>query len=324
MRLPDLSLGQLRDLADVTVLIASAHASGLFQALAPAPASADDVARSLDLDVRATRITLLALAEAGLLEHSGGTFTPSARCRRELCDPAHPEYVGGGLPHWLESIRAWSRLGDVLRRGGPLEGRKGAREPEGVARFMSAMAAAPRERIERIVDRCLDRLPGARSVLDVGAGPGHVTRAFAARGLRATLFDRPEIVDHVREAYDLAGVDGLSLVAGDFTTDPLPEGPFDVVLLSNVLHIYGPHRNRALLGKAAEVLSPAGVVAVAEFLRGRSSKAARFGVQMLVKTEEGDAYSEEQVAGWLTDAGFGDVQVDDLDADRQLVTAAKG
>ena len=45
---------------------------------------------------------------------------------------------------------------------------------------------------------------------------------------------------------------------------------------------------------------------------------------MLIKSDEGDAYSEEQISGWLTEVGFEDVRVDDLDADRQLMTARKG
>ena len=324
MRFPDLPLADLRDMADLTVLVASAHEAGVFAALADAPATSDDLADRLGFDRRATRITLLALAEAGLLDRSGDTFTPSQRCRAELAEPGGPEYMGGGLALWLDSVRAWSRLGEVLLRGGPLEARSLVRSPQSVAHFMSAMAAAPQTRIDRIVEQCLDRHPEATSVLDVGGGPGHITRAFVTRGMHGTLFDTPEVLDHVESAYGLDHLERLTLAPGDFTTDPLPPGPFDLVLLSNVLHIYGPDANQALLSKVARVLPEGGVIAVAEFLRGRSGKAARFGVQMLIKSDEGDAYSEAQISGWLAEAGFEDVHVNDLDADRQLMTARKG
>jgi SAM-dependent methyltransferase len=324
MRLPDMPLADLRDMADLTVLVASAHEAGIFAALADVPATSDDLARRLGFDERATRITLLALAESGLLHRSGDTFTPSPRCRAELAEPGGPDYVGGGLALWLDSIRAWSRLGEVLVRGGPLEARSLVRSPKSVARFMAAMAAAPQDRIDRIVALCRGRHPEANSILDVGGGPGHMTRAFIDRGLRGTLFDTAEVLDHVEDAYGLNHLEGLTLAPGDFTADPLPPGPFDLVLLSNVLHIYGPDTNRALLRKTAGVLPVGGVVAVVEFLRGRSGKAARFGVQMLIKSDEGDAYSEAQISAWLTEVGFEDVRVDDLDADRQLMTARKG
>ncbi len=324
MRFTDMPLADLRDMADLTVLVASAHEAGVFAALADAPATSDDLADRMGFDRRATRITLLALAEAGLLDDSGGTYTPSPQCRAELGEPGGPQYVGGGLALWLDSVRAWSHLGEVLLRGGPLEARSLVRSPQSVARFMSAMAAAPQARVDRIVEQCLTRHPEATSVLDVGGGPGHMTRAFVARGLQGTLFDTAEVLDHVEGAYGLDHLEGLTLVPGDFTADPLPPGPFDLVLLSNVLHIYGPDANQAVLSKVARVVPVGGVVAVAEFLRGRSSKAARFGVQMLIKSDEGDAYSEEQISRWLTQAGFEDVRVDDLDVDRQLMTARRG
>lgn len=324
MRLPDdLSLNDLRDLSDLTVLLAAATEAGVLTSLAHEPATPDELARRLGFDSRATRITVLALEEAGVLVRENDRFAPGERCRAELCDPEAPGYVGGGLPLWLRSVRAWTRLGEALERGGPLEQRSAERLPEDVARFMAGMAAAPQERVERVVELCLERLPDARTVLDVGGGPGHMTRAFVARGLRGTLYDTREIIAYVTGAYGLDDVDGLTTATGNFTTDPLPDGPFDLVLVSNVMHIYGPDTNRRLAEMMAGVVRPGGVVAVAEFLRGRSRKAGRFGIQMLLKSEDGDAYSRDEIAGWLDAAGFGDVQVADLDPDRQLLTAVR-
>ena len=149
-----------------------------------------------------------------------------------------------------------------------------------------------------------------------------MSRAFVDRGVSATLLDTPDIVDHVMDGYGLRGVDGLSVVPGDFNQS-LPPGPFDVVLLSNVLHIYAPERNRALLARTFEALTVGGVVAVAEFLRGRSPRAARFGIQMLLHTDEGNAYGQEELSAWLLESGFAAIEVVDLDAQRQLVTAMK-
>ena len=260
--------------------------------------------------------------ELGLLEEVAGTYRPTARCRAELCDPGSDAYVAGGLSHWLSSMRSWTRLDEVLRRGGPLEKRAEKRDATRVNRFMSAMAAAPEERIRRIVALCLERKPDAKTALDVGGGPGLMSRAFAARGLEATLLDTPEVIEHVRDVYGLASVDGLETVAGDFN-EALPEGPFDIVLLSNVLHIYGPERIRALFARVAAVTRPGGVVAIQEFLRGRSGRAGRFGIRMLLLTDEGNAYSEAELAGWLRAAGFAEARVDDVDEDRQLLTAAR-
>jgi SAM-dependent methyltransferase len=324
MNIEDFSLGQLRDFGDIAVLIAAASEAGVFGALNDGPRSAAEIASSLDYDHRAVRIVLLALEDTGLVTSEGDRFALSERGARELGDPGAPGFVGKGLPQWLRSIRASTRLGEVLRRGGPVEKRTRARSPERVARFTRAMAAAPVERLERIADLCLDRCPEARSILDLGGGPGHITRAFVARGLRGTLLDTPDIVAHVVDAYGLSEVEGLNVVAADFNRDPLPAGPFDIVLLSNVIHIYDEGAVRALVCRVADVLRPGGLVAIAEFLRGRSSRAGYLALQMLLKSDAGDTYSEEQLRDWMAEAGLGDIRVDSLDQDRQLVTGVRG
>ena len=323
MRLDDFTLAELRDLADATVLVAASSEAGLFAALRDAPASAEEVAERSGGDLRATWIVLQALVETGLLERIGGRYAPTARCSEELCDPDGPRYVGLGLPHWLATVRATTRLSDVLRRGGPLEPRRPQRSPAHVARFTAAMTAMPEARMERIVDLCLERRPAASSVLDVGGGPGHLTRAFLRRGLVGTLLDTPDVIDHVVGAYGLPDVPGLEVIAADFIKDPLPPGPFDVVLLSNVLHIHGPSVNAGLFEKVAAVSAPGGVVAVVGFFRGLSRRAASLGIRMLLKSERGDACSERAIRTWMQDAGFTDTRVDALDGDRHLLTAVR-
>jgi len=118
-------------------------------------------------------------------------------------------------------------------------------------------------------------------------------------------------------------VTGLNVVAADFNKDPLPKGPFDIVLLSNVLHIYGPDTVRALLRAVSDVLSPHGLVAIQEFLLGRSPHAGRLGLRMLLKSEDGEAYSSEQLGGWLSEAGIHDLRIDELDPERQLMTGIR-
>ncbi len=319
MHLDDFALGDLRDLTDGMVLVAAAEDAGIFAALARGPRTPAEVAEDLGYDPRATRIVLQALSEVGFLEAVEERFAPTPRCLRELCDPDGEAYVGRGLPHWLRSVRATTQLGEVLRDGGPIETKAAARTPAQAARFTAAMAAAPAARVERIVDLCLERHPGARSVLDVGGGPGHMTRAFLRRGLRGTLLDTEDIIAHVVPAYGLDAVPGLTVVPRDFTRDTLPPGPFDVVLLSNVIHIYGEDAIRALFRASVRVLAPGGIVAVAEFFRGRSGRAAHLGLQMLLKSEQGDAHPEASVAAWLAEAGLAEIRVEELDPDRHLM-----
>ncbi len=326
-------LDHLRDLSVQAALVAAASKAGIFRGLLEEPAEAPELADRLDLDRRAVEILLAALADLELLIDVSGQYRLREVARRCLADPDGPEYQAGGLPLWLENLRAFTRLPEVLERGGPLdehdgdEGEDEERDEEGLADFMAAMAAAPEERIQRLADRCLERLEpeGDRRprLLDLGGGPGHMSRVFVERGFRATLFDRPDTVDFVGREYGLEREEDVELVGGDFLEDPLPEGPFDVVLLSNIVHIYAPDTNRRLLEKVAGVTRDGGVAAVADFLRGRSPRAARFALVMLLRTDEGNTYTGEEISSWMTDAAFRDPRISELDRDRQVVTAVK-
>lgn len=340
MRVEGHELSELRDLAETTATVAAAYDAGVFRALAEeagGAATAADVAARAGLDPRAVGILLPVLAEIGLVERDGtgadARFALTGEARRGLADPDADEFEGGGLPLWLHNLRAFTHLPDVLASGEPLE-----REEEdadearaSLARFMAGMAASPRARLERIVDACLARLPARRrapdvrrrTVLDLGGGPGHMTRVFVERGLRGTLFDRPETIDFVAGAYGLDAVDGLELAGGDFMEDPLPDGPFDVVLISNVVHMYAAERNRELLRKVAGVTAPGGVVGVADFFRGRSRRAVRFALVMLLRTEGGNSYTEDEVGTWLARAGFEAPETVQVDEDRHLITAVR-
>ncbi len=327
MRIDDLSFDELRDLSEAMVTVAAGVSAGVFAELGGRPATPDELARRLELDRRAVEIVVPVLAQLGFLEvGEDGRYRPAPRAQEELADPASPEYEGGGMPLWLENLRAWTHLPRVLDQGGPVDrvlDEEPEDDPQRLARFMAGMAAAPQERVERLADGVLARNPDAATLLDLGGGPGHISRAFVERGLRVTLLDLPDTVEFVRREYELDTVEDLVTVGADFLEDPLPPGPFDAILLSNILHMLSPDDCRRLLRKVADVASPGAVVGVADFVRGRSSRAVRFAVVMLLRTQGGNTYTVDDHREWFGDAGFDDLQVIDLDPDRQLLTARR-
>lgn len=332
MRIAGHELTELRDLAEATATVAAAYEAGVFAGLDTSPATADELAGRTGLDARAVGILLPVLVELELLREEAGRYQLTGPVRRHLVDRESGEFEAGGLPLWLRNLRRFTHLPDVLASGEPVhrDEQDPATQRENLARFMAGMAAAPDERVQEIVNVCVARFEEnggsgdrPRRVLDLGGGPGHMTRAFVERGLRGTLVDRPETVEFVADAYGLADVEGLELVGADFLEDRLPEGPFDVVLMSNVVHIYSPDANRELFRKVAAVTAPGGVAAVADFFRGRSERAVRFALVMLFNTEGGNTYTEAEIGGWLEGAGFRAPETTQVDADRHLITAVR-
>lgn len=319
MKADEPALIQLRDGAETAATIAAAAAVGITGALADGPVSVDEVARMRGLDGRATRILVEALVAAGYADRTKAGFVLTRRGRAELGEDG----AGAGLSLWIDNLRAWVQLPDVIASGAPVEHAGTQADEDALASYMAGMAAAPAARIERLVELCLERVPDARSILDLGGGPGHFARAFIERGLRATLVDTPETVDFVGRAYGLRDIDQLELSGADFLEDPLPKGPFDLILLSNVTHLFPPDVNRRLIRRTWDGLRPGGAIAIADFVRGRSPRAARFALVMLLRTAAGDTYAEQDYVQWLEEAGFSDHRVDDIEPERQLITSLK-
>lgn len=100
-------------------------------------------------------------------------------------------------------------------------------------------------------------IPGARRVLDLGAGNGWLSRRLTPR-YRVTALD----LDAGETG--LAGLDEPSVgrVCGDLETLPLRDGTFDVVIAAASLH-YSAHHER-ILAEAARVLRGGGVFILAD------------------------------------------------------------
>jgi len=325
MSVDDLSLNELRDAADRAVTAASAVEAGIFRGLARSDGTMDaaELATHLGADERAVAILLPPLVRLGLLRREGDRFSLTEESRRTLGDAESPEYAGGGMGLWLHNLRAWTRLPEAVATGLPpaeIQAPDEEDERAAIARFMAGMAAAPADRVERTVDLVLERAGEPRTILDVGGGPGHYALAFAERGIRATVLDRPEVIDFVREEYGLAADERIDTVGADFLADPIRTG-FDIALVNNVTHMLSPEQNRTLLRKVRGSLEGEGLIVIGDFVRGRSARADWFALIMLLRTEGGNTYSEADYAAWLEETGFGEMEVVDVEPDRQLIMA---
>lgn len=331
--------------AEWALAAAAAQELGLFDALAEGPLPLPALAGRLELDPRGAGILLGVLVELGLVRADPEGYRLTGQGRARFVDRDSPDFEAPAMRQWRANIRRWClHLEEAVREGRPPEerpGREGIADREAapgegtgseedeevrIARFMAAMANKSPELVERVLGTCRERLreagiePGEVRALDLGGGPGTFARRFAGWGGRAVLAERPEVVEHVADAYGLREVPGLELWAGDFLEE-FPEGPFDLVLLANIAHIYDAETNARLLRRVAAETRPGGVVAILDFVRGVSEFASLFAITMLLETERGDTYARETYERWLKQAGYGAVRLRTLDPDRQLLTA---
>ena len=293
------------------VLIAALELN-LFTAIGTDVWTISDLARDMKVSERGLAILCRNLAMAGLLKKQGEAYTNS-RLGATALNAQHPAYRGDYLrlitSHWTD----WGRLLESVKTGLPLDHDE-PEEPDYRRRFTWAMHHRTLETAPKIAAQ-ID-LRGARTLLDLGGGPGTYAMAFLAKNptLRATVCDRPAALDVAQEIASAhkAGA-RLSYLPLDVMTEDIP-GAYDVIWYSNVLHIYSPKDNQTLFRRALASLNPGGRLLIQDaFLHDRNGlfpeEASLFAVSMLLFTERGNTYSAAETRAWLTDAGFERIKV---------------
>lgn len=326
--------------AEWALAAAAAQELGLATALARGPRRRVELADELELDPRGTGILLGVLLDLGLVREDEDGLRLTGQGRARYIDRDAPDFDAHAMRQWRANIRGWILgIEEAVRTGappggGPPEAGAGSGDAEGedeeaaLRRFMAAMANKDPELVSRVVATCRDRLretgidPAASRSLDLGGGPGTLARALTAWGGEVVLADRPDVIDYVRAAHEPQARRGLELWSGDFLED-FPPGPFDLVLASNITHIYDRATNAALLERVAAATTPGGIVAIVDFVRGVSEFASLFAITMLLNTERGDTYARQDYEAWLAAAGYGEIRLVSLDPDRQLLTARR-
>ncbi|SPF43708.1 O-methyltransferase family protein [Candidatus Desulfosporosinus infrequens] len=267
----------------------------------------------LNLNPRAVWMVLEALVDLGYVTKQGETVTLSEETRKMIYDPAAPNYVGFAFMHRYNLIRSWVQLPEIMTSG-QLATRD--QDPENTRYFMEAMRHGAEKSAPVIAEYLLADPDKGMRVLDIGGGPLIYGSAFSARGAKVTVLDLPPVVQLMQEKADKAGI---TLFPGDFNLG-LPSGPFDLVYLGSICHIFGETENRELFKKVSQVLVTGGNIAIVDMVRGTNPYAAVFGVNMLVGTVNGGTWTLDQYTEWLTSAGFRDVKFNEL-AGRQIITA---
>jgi SAM-dependent methyltransferase len=293
------------------VLIAAIELD-LFTAVGMDPWTIPDLSREMKVSERGLAILCRNLAMAGLLKKQRETYRNS-RLGVMALNAHHPAYRGDYLrlitSHWAD----WGRLLESVKSGLPLN-QDEPEEPDYRRRFTWAMHHRTLETAPKIAAQ-ID-LSGARTLLDLGGGPGTYAMAFLAKNprLRAIVCDRPAALDVAKEIASTHKAGGrLSYLPLDLLTDAVP-GTYDVIWYSNVLHIYSPEDNQALFRRAVTSLNPGGRLLVQDaFLHDKEGlfpeEASLFAVSMLLFTERGNTYKAAEVRAWLTDAGFERIKV---------------
>jgi 2-polyprenyl-3-methyl-5-hydroxy-6-metoxy-1,4-benzoquinol methylase len=287
---------------------------GIFGQLAKTPgAPIGELAEALSLDPRGLRLLLDGCVALGLLEKQGETYRNTPASAQTLV-PGAPHDLTRAIRYNQDVYGAWGRLAERVRTGKPVEPPSVhlGGDLERTRRFVQAMHGRALG-IGRAVVPMLD-LAGARRLLDVGGGPGTyaMLMAQAHAGLQCTVMDLPAIVDVAREL--IAGAEmaeRVSTLPGDYHTTSFG-GPWDAITFFGVLHQEPPAAIGDLVRRAHAALKPGGRVFVLDLMTDAAHTqpafAALFAINMALTTEHGWVFSEREMSGWMSAAGFSGIE----------------
>lgn len=280
---------------------------GIFDLLTR-PLTCEQLCVKLRLQPNRLRALLNVLRLEGVLEsqQAGGTYLARHTPER---GPVLPEY-------------GWGRLAQVIRTDRPLG------EIES-SEHMSDTNIRLHDHLFEIgypVARWLWECAGISSghLLDIGSGSGAYSAAFLEMhgDARATLVDREEVLELAR--YRLRNHANRARFEPRDAFKPVP-GEYDVVLLANMLHLYGPSDCAKLIAAATQPLRQGGCLVVKDlWIQPDCSGPAvsvYFALNMVLYTKAGHVYSDDQICQWATKAGLTDLRA--FNTTHSLIVTAK-
>jgi acetylserotonin N-methyltransferase len=164
-------------------------------------------------------------------------------------------------------------------------------------------------------------------MVDCGGATGHLAIAACQRypALQAIMFDLPDAVPLARQIIGVSSVaDRITVVAGDFFNDPLPEG--DLFALGRILHDWTEEKIVKLLGRIFARLPSGGGLLIAEKLLNEDKRGPR-GPQMqdlnMLVCTEGKERTLTEYESLIKQVGFIDVVGGYTDSPLDAILAIK-
>ena len=283
---------------------------GLFTAVEEAGDLAGIVAKT-GVSERGARLLADACVAEGLLDKKDGMYSNTQAGRLALI-PGGPADLTKAIRYNRDVYPGWGRLADFVKSGRPAE-RPEVHLGEDAART-KAFAAAMFGRAMGIGKSVVPMLgfgSGECRLLDLAGGPGAyaILLAQAHPGMKAVTVDLPSISEEAKGYVAKFGLsDRIECRAGDYHTDEYESEAYDVVTIFGALHQESPEQIVDILKRANRALKKGGRVFVLDMMTDATHTApafsALFAVNMALTTQNGWVFSDEELFGWMREAGL--------------------
>ena len=306
--------GELLELSGYFWKTGTLHAAvklDLFTCLGEEQLASAEVSDRLKASSKGVERLLNALVAMELLTKADDKYVNTSSAR-EFLSKDSPKYLGNIIMHHHHLVESWSRLDQSVQSGQAIRERSTFSDEEWRESFLMGMFNMAMNMAPMLIPKV--DVSSCRHLLDLGGGPGTYAIHFCRHNpqLKATVFDLPTsrpFAEKTIERFDLS--DRIDFQGGNYLKDDI-EGRFDAVWLSHILHGEGPEECKKIIQKAAAALEQDGILMIHEFILDNSMDSplfpALFSLNMLLGTDSGQAYSEQQLMDMLAAAGAKNIQ----------------
>ncbi|MDY6853676.1 MAG: DUF2284 domain-containing protein [Thermodesulfobacteriota bacterium] len=307
----------------------------VFKYLAKGPSSLSSLVKQTGWDRDGLARLLAVLVALGLMVEFDTMFTNSPLADRYLV-PGRDEYMGDFIEYRRYIAPHWQRLTSRIREGitaneRPTDEPHDAYEKR-VFNYVQAMDVQARFKAIEVLEY-IDALHVTfpKHILDIGGGAGAWCRTFLKHWPQAdaVLFDLPEILAAACRLYTDPGEwTHIKRLAGDILHPCIKEGVFDLVILSNILHVYSEKEATMILKTARRCLGSKGMVLIHDYLLDENGtdplKGRLYDLHMMLNTYNGRIYSKEKLTAMLGDVGLQNTRAFQLCSDTWAIMAKRG
>ncbi|MBZ5627043.1 MAG: methyltransferase domain-containing protein [Acidobacteriia bacterium] len=318
----------------VTRVLTTAIELDVFTAIARGRTTLEDLAKETSSSPRGLSMLLNALIALKYLDVRAGRHSLSPVSAAFLTKTS-PHYIGGYVLHNTgDSWSPWAQLSEVVRRGTPARQSVHGDQADGefFSQLVQSLHTLSADAAAVAASALGKGMPDkARKVLDVAAGSAVWSLALARENDQTlvTVVDLPGVVDRVtRRFVEQEGFsDRFTFRPGDLRQMDFGESCFDVVILGHICHGEGAEGTQDLIHRAHRALRSGGQILIAEMLpdddRREPLLPLLFAIQMLVLTDNGNAFTLAEYQSWLLNAGFSDVRTVPAPAPSPLILATR-
>ncbi|MEC4889026.1 MAG: methyltransferase [Nitrospira sp.] len=294
-----------------TKILLTAVRLDVFSALDGKRKTAAEIAARIGAHERTLALLLNALVAMRLLNKDGETYGNASAAETHLVRQS-PQYIGHLLLLHDAEWENWGKLEQTIKTGQRAVDRHVFEtDPELGGNVLAVLHRIGQQSGPDLAKRL--QLSGPVRLLDLGGGAGTNSIAFCRvyPELTATVFDLPATLRLTERTVKEAGLESrIALHPGNFNQDALG-GPYDVALMSDILHYQDFETNAALVKKVFTHLAPGGRLVIKDrFLDDAGTGPAwttAFAVHILVNTQQGGCYKTGEAIQWMTAAGFASV-----------------